>query len=64
MIRKFRSGEYPLYAQKIDPKTGKRRNLGTFKSRAPPPSSTSGRCSISRGIGQQINGLPPSLLID
>jgi hypothetical protein len=34
MIRKLRSGEYRLYSRKIDPKTGKRRNLGTFKSRA------------------------------
>jgi len=28
------SGEYRLYSRKADPKTGKRRNLGTFKSRA------------------------------
>jgi hypothetical protein len=34
MIRKLKSGEYRLYSRKIDPKTGKRRNLGTFKSRA------------------------------
>lgn len=34
MIRKLSSGEYRLYARKIDPRTGKRRNLGTFKSRA------------------------------
>jgi cell division septation protein DedD len=34
MIRKLRSGEYRLYSRKVDPKTGKRRNLGTFKSRA------------------------------
>jgi len=34
MIRKLGSGEYRLYSRKIDPKTGKRRNLGTFKSRA------------------------------
>jgi hypothetical protein len=34
MIRKLSSGEYRLYARKTDPKTGKRRNLGTFKSRA------------------------------
>ena len=33
MIRKLRSGEYRLYSRKINPKTGKRRNLGTFKSR-------------------------------
>ena len=34
MIRKLTSGEYRLYSRKINPKTGKRRNLGTFKSRA------------------------------
>ncbi len=33
MIRKLRSGQYRLYSRKVDPKTGKRRNLGTFKSR-------------------------------
>ena len=34
MIRKLKSGEYRLYSRKADPKTGKRRNLGTFKTRA------------------------------
>ena len=34
MIRKLKSGEYRLYSRKQDPRTGKRRNLGTFKSRA------------------------------
>jgi hypothetical protein len=33
MIRKLKSGEYRLYSRKTDPKTGKRRNLGTFESR-------------------------------
>jgi hypothetical protein len=33
MIRKLKSGEYRIYSRKIDPKTGKRRNLGTFKTR-------------------------------
>ena len=33
MIRKLKSGEYRLYSRKLDPKTGKRRNLGTFKTR-------------------------------
>jgi hypothetical protein len=33
MIRKLKSGEYRLYSRKLDPKTGKRRNLGTFNSR-------------------------------
>jgi hypothetical protein len=34
MIRKLKTGEYRLYSRKVDPKTGKRRNLGTFKTRA------------------------------
>ena len=33
MIRKLASGEYRLYSRKLDPKTHKRRNLGTFKTR-------------------------------
>jgi len=33
MIRKLKSGEYRLYSRKADPRTGKRRNLGTFSSR-------------------------------
>jgi hypothetical protein len=34
MIRKLKSGQYRLYSRKVDPKTGKRRNLGTFPTRA------------------------------
>jgi hypothetical protein len=33
MIRKLKSGEYRLYSRKADPKTRKRKNLGTFTSR-------------------------------
>ncbi len=33
MIRKLPSGEYRLYSRKVDPDTGKRRNLGTFETR-------------------------------
>jgi hypothetical protein len=33
MIRKLKSGAYRLYSKMKDPKTGKRRNLGTFKTR-------------------------------
>ena len=33
MIRKLKDGSYRLYSKKKDAKTGKRRNLGTFKSR-------------------------------
>lgn len=34
MIRKLRSGSYRLYSVKLDPRTGKRRNLGTFDTLA------------------------------
>ena len=33
MIRKLPSGKYRLYSRSINPKTGKRRNLGTFATR-------------------------------
>lgn len=34
MIRKLASGQYRIYSRSKDPKTGKRRNLGTFDSKA------------------------------
>jgi hypothetical protein len=34
MIRKLASGQYRLYSRKLDAETGKRRNLGTFPTRA------------------------------
>jgi hypothetical protein len=34
MIRKLASGKYRLYSRKKNPKTGTRRNLGTFATRA------------------------------
>jgi hypothetical protein len=33
MIRKLESGRYRLYSASRDPRTGKRRNLGTFDTR-------------------------------
>ena len=33
MIRKLSSGQYRLYSRKKYPKTGKKRNLGTFSTR-------------------------------
>ncbi len=33
MIRKLASGKYRLYSRKKNPKTGKRRNLGTFDTK-------------------------------
>jgi len=34
MIRKLGNGQFRLYSRKLNPKTGRRRNLGTFASRA------------------------------
>ena len=34
VIRKLASGGYRLYSRKRNPRTGRRRNLGTFKSLA------------------------------
>jgi hypothetical protein len=34
MIRKISTGEYRLYSRKVNPATKRRRNLGTFKTRA------------------------------
>jgi hypothetical protein len=34
MIRKLPSGKWRLYSRKKNPATGRRRNLGTFSSRA------------------------------
>jgi hypothetical protein len=33
VIRKLSTGEYRLYSRKKNPKTGRRRNLGTFRTR-------------------------------
>jgi hypothetical protein len=33
MIRKLKSGRFRLYSRKTNPKTGRRRNLGTFDTR-------------------------------
>jgi len=50
MIRKLASGEYRIYSRKLDPRTGKRRNLGTFRTRAA-ARSTSARSSSSSARG-------------
>ena len=34
MIRKLKTGEFRLYSRKKNPRTGKRRNLGTFSTRS------------------------------
>jgi hypothetical protein len=34
MIRKLKDGRFRLYSRKLNPKTGRRRNLGTFSTRS------------------------------
>jgi hypothetical protein len=34
VIRKLKNGKYRLYSDSKNPKTGRRRNLGTFDTRA------------------------------
>ena len=34
MIRKLKSGRYRLYSRRVDPRSKRRRNLGTFDTRA------------------------------
>ena len=57
MIRKLPSGQYRLYSRKKNPKTGKRRNLGTFRN-APKPCSMNVRSNTSSGI--DAGSLSPS----
>jgi hypothetical protein len=33
MIRKLKDGKWRLYSRTVNPKTGKRRNLGTFDTK-------------------------------
>ncbi len=33
MIRKLKNGQFRIYSRSTDPKTGKKRNLGTFNTR-------------------------------
>jgi len=59
MIRKLSSGKYRLYSRKVNPKTGKRRNLGTFGSRATLRCSTRQR-RASKGDGRCAGADHPS----
>jgi hypothetical protein len=51
MIRKLSSGEFHPYSQKKDSKTGRRRNLGTFKTREAAEKHERA-CSFSSGIDE------------
>ncbi len=53
MIRKLKNGRYRLYSRKKNPKTGKRRNLGTFETKAAAKKHEK-LCSILSGIRNAI----------
>jgi hypothetical protein len=55
MIRKLQSGEYRLYSRKINPKTGKRRNLGTFKSACSGGKTRAGRAVFQAALSLRQN---------
>ena len=50
MIRKIKGG-YRLYSRKRNPKTGRRRNLGTFKTK-PRPRNTKNLCNVQTAINR------------
>ena len=54
MIRKLKPGKWRLYSRKKNPKTGKRRNLGTFTTKTA-ATSTSATSSISSGIELRLS---------
>ena len=51
MIRKLKSGKYRLYSRKKNPKTGKRRNLGTFDTREAAENYVKERTADTRAFG-------------
>ena len=74
MIRKLASGKYRLYSRKKNPKTGRRRNLGTFSTRgrearasrpvlqtALTPSRIGGRCRERPAHAKIITDIKPKL---
>ena len=51
MIRKLSSGQYRLYSRKTDPRTKKRRNLGTFDTRAAAEKHEARRAVFQASLG-------------
>ena len=56
MIRKLASGEFRLCSRKKDPDTGKRHNLGTFKTRAAAEKHEL-KCSTSSATAEHSAGI-------
>src|SRR6266851_742862 len=66
MIRKLKSGEFRLYSRKKNPATGKRRNLGTFRTREAAgdrtPRGSAARQTLKKGPAREgRTGAGPSL---
>ena len=60
MIRKLKSGQYRLYSLSRDPETGKRRNLGTFETRA---QAEQHEREVESSNAEDIEGGPPRELL-
>ena len=58
MIRKLSSGKYRLYSRKANPKTGRRRNLGTFSSRAAADEARARGAVLQTGLGVTLRPSP------
>jgi hypothetical protein len=56
MVRKLKSGEYRLYSRKKNTKTGKRRNLGTFKTRQAARSACASRAVFQTALASATIG--------
>jgi hypothetical protein len=61
MIRKLKSGKYRLYSRKKNPKTGKRRNLGTFNTKAAAKKHERAVQYFKRGLEPSENGVASGL---
>jgi hypothetical protein len=54
MIRRLKAGGYRLYSRKVNPKTGKRRNLGTFSTLAGAKKHERG-CSLQAPLAHALS---------
>ena len=57
MIRKLKSGQYRLYSRKKDPKTGKRKNLGTFGTLAAAREARARRAVLQAALRTHVKPL-------
>jgi hypothetical protein len=64
MIRKLRSGKYRLYSRKVDPQTGRRRNLGHLLDASRSPTARARRAVLQAAeLSQLFLGAMPQLFL-